>query len=326
LKDYSQKTVWKGKPPKQGTPERAAYETAKAAYFAKVAKTTPTIGKSVAVAGKKSIPANELIMVEDNPNETDAERVLRISDRFDTLNTYGTAVTNGKCRSLIVSGAPGVGKTHTLERILDHAKEYKGIRYKAISGALTGIELYKCLEDYKGPKDVVMLDDADGIFMDENALSIMKGALDTKPVRNISWMSAGYQLKDTPDTFQYEGSMIFITNLPFMQYIDKGHNRFAMHMSALVNRAVYLDLQLHTNRDLIAWITNLTRKTGLLIQHDLSKEQQEYILDFMQKNRDNFTSLSIRTALKLANHFKLVPQAKFESSAAHLFLRGAAAV
>ena len=44
--------------------------------------------------------------------ETDAEIIERLRERFEVLEDMTRAVKRGKVRALIVSGAPGVGKSH----------------------------------------------------------------------------------------------------------------------------------------------------------------------------------------------------------------------
>ena len=51
--------------------------------------------------------------------ESDAEIVERIRERFDMLKDMTKAVKKGSVRAMIVSGPPGVGKSHGVEEVLD---------------------------------------------------------------------------------------------------------------------------------------------------------------------------------------------------------------
>lgn len=312
----------RGKPPIKNPAKMKVYLEKKAVFEAW--KTTqeekPT---KPSKASESSEEAIEVILPPET-EETDAERVLRIAQRFDIMWKYIQAVANGACRSLIISGAPGVGKSHMIEQILGPKKEAALINYRVISGACTGIKLYEAM--YKGRDEdfVLVIDDADGIFLDNNGVSILKAGLDTKKVRNISWLSNSSQLHGTPETFEYKGRMIFITNLKFDQY--KKDSKLGTHMRAFQDRCTYLDLCLHTKRDIMAWVIRLVSKNHILVQHDLSHEQETEVLDWMKKHRDSFDSLSIRTAEKIAKHYKLFYDEKigpesWQTSAMQLFFR-----
>lgn len=240
---------------------------------------------------------------------TDEQVVNEISDRFDILGkiTKGTAM--GAIRSCIIAGAGGVGKTYTVENILDAAKESHGITVKIVRGKITPINLYMLLYENRASNAVVVLDDADGIFAEEDGVNLLKAALDTSAVRQISWMSQSAALtgNDIPDTFQYEGSMIFISNMNFQAIIDAGKMKIAPHLQALLTRTLYLDLKLHTPRELTLWIQHSVRKYGILIQEGLSVDAQEEVLSYMKENRDKLRSLSLRTVKQLAGFVKMDP-------------------
>ena len=51
--------------------------------------------------------------------ETDDEVIERIRERFDMLKDMTKAVKKGAVRAMIVSGPPGVGKSHGVEEVLE---------------------------------------------------------------------------------------------------------------------------------------------------------------------------------------------------------------
>lgn len=285
----------KGRPPKDPT-KLAKYLELKAKEQA---------GKVTAIDLNKSL-------VYAETNETDDDRVLRIQSQFDIMETCARGATTGAVRSLIVSGAGGVGKTHSIERILEYAREQDGTKSEVVHGVITPVNLYKLLYRNRHANNVVVLDDADSIFEEDTALSILKAALDSNPKRKISWLAQGKSLMgktgegDTPTDFIYEGTMIFITNLDFQKFVDANKGRHVPHMQALMTRAIYLDLKLHTVKDLTAWIRFIVNKAHILEADGLSKAQQQEILDYIQENQNNLRNLSIRTALKLASFVKMV--------------------
>lgn len=263
-----------------------------AAYMAQVA------------AWEASVLAPPIIHA-DNPNETEEDIVLRISDMFDVFHKYAKGAVNGNVRSLVVSGAGGVGKSYMIENTLEYAKENNGIKYELVKGVLSPVNLYKLLFRNRDNKSIIVLDDADSIFADEQALSLLKNALDSSVSRKICWLAESKALSEhsIPNWFMYEGSMIFITNRDFDAEVDGG-GRYAPHMQALMTRALYLDLKLHTARDLSAWIRYIVSKNHILVQDGLSYAQEQEVLDFISENKNKLRHLSIRTALKLSSMVK----------------------
>lgn len=251
----------------------------------------------------------ELSHYVDDPNETDEEVISKIGQRFEMLNKIARGACEGAVRSLIVSGAGGVGKTHTIEQIVEHYIEEENIQAELVSGVISPIHLYMLLYRNRTKNCVVVLDDADNIFWNEDALSILKAALDSSPKRKISWLSQSAALNenDVPQTFYYEGSMIFITNINFQAIVDGGKGKLAPHLQALMTRALYLDLKLHTARDVGLWIDYIITTNNILVQDGLTPNQQEEVLEFIAENRHRLRNLSIRTALKLAYFVKMSP-------------------
>jgi replication-associated recombination protein RarA len=55
---------------------------------------------------------------KDLSNETDEEILDRLRARFEILDDMTRAVKSGKVRAMIVTGPPGVGKSHGVETVL----------------------------------------------------------------------------------------------------------------------------------------------------------------------------------------------------------------
>lgn len=282
----------------------------------------PPVDPAKRAAYEAKLNAATAVTVVPTVYETDEQVVDRISDRFDILEKITGGAAVGAIRSVIISGAGGVGKTYTVERKLADAKEHKGIQVEVVRGVLTPINLYMLLYRNRAKNAVTVLDDADGIFFNEDALTILKAALDTSAVRNVSWMSqsAALAAEDIPPTFQYEGSMIFVTNLNFQAIIENGKSKITPHIQALLTRTLYLDLKLHSARELTLWIDHSVRKNHILVQDGLTYEQEAAVLDYMKENRDKLRSLSIRTALQLASFVKMDPD-KWRATANVLMLK-----
>lgn len=255
-------------------------------------------------------------------DETPAERVARIAERFTVMYRLTQGAIAGAVRSLIISGAPGTGKSYTIEHLLSSAKDQDRIKYLSIRGTITGINLYKILFRYSGKNDIILLDDADGVYEDEDTMNLMKAALDTTRTRTLSWYSEAATLKqeDIPTSFVYEGSMLFITNKDFQGMIDADSNKMVPHLQALMSRSLYLDLKLHHPDDLIAWIENMVTQNHILVQHGLDRDQEQEALVWLREHYGQVRELSIRTAMKVGT-FMLTNPREWESYARVTLLR-----
>jgi hypothetical protein len=98
-----------------------------------------------------------------------------------------------------------------------------------------------------------------------------------------------------PRSFDFNGSVIFISNYDFDAMIDRGH-KLAPHLQALVSRAHYVDLAMKSRRDYLVRIRQVIRQ-GLL--NDLSFEARSDVITFIEQNHEKLRELSLRMALKI---------------------------
>ena len=134
------------------------------------------------------------------------------------------ATKKGDVKAMIVSGPPGVGKSHGVEKVLgkhdliaDIAGDNSLRKYEVVKGAMSAIGLYCKLFNYADKENVLVFDDCDSVFSDELSLNILKAALDSKKSRRICWNTDSFKLRNegVPDSFEFKGSAIFITNIKF---------------------------------------------------------------------------------------------------------------
>jgi hypothetical protein len=246
-----------------------------------------------------------------------------IRERFAVLEVLADGVASGNIRSLIVAGAPGVGKTFTLEQKLEKAKRDRKVKdVVSIKGSISAIGLYLALWENRKSGNVLILDDIDTIFGDEEAMNILKGALDTSKKRTISWQKASTFLRDNdvPNQFDYEGQVVFITNTDPDAVIAKG-SKMSPHMNALVSRSVFLDLCIHDPRAIMIRVKQVMAETPLAKDLGLTLTQSAEILGWMESNVAALRSLSIRTVIQLASFVKTQP-AGWQSLANCTMLKG----
>lgn len=271
-------------------------------------------------AGKRGRPSNAerdaLAKARLVTNETPQERVARIGERFNVMYKLAKGSVSGTLRSLIVSGAPGTGKSHTIIHLLEQAKDRGDINFHKISGTITPVNLYKTLWRHRGKNDIVLLDDTDSVYDEEESMNLLKAALDTGDRRVLSYLSESNALKseEIDQEFEYTGSMIFITNRDLFTEIEIGRSRLIPHYKAMIDRSVYLDLKLHATEDIIAWVSYMTLKNHILVQRGLSREQELECVKWVQTHVDKLLTLSIRTMMRVGD-FMLTNPAEWESFA-----------
>lgn len=262
------------------------------------------------VSGEEFVDAPGVADVTHN-EQTDEERMAEIAERFEILHEMTKAATNGDIRAMIVSGPPGVGKSFGVEAEIEKATlldQIAGRRLRAevVKGSATPIGLYQTLYKYSDPNCVVVFDDCDSILLDDVSLNLLKGALDSGKKRKISWLADSRILRSEgiPDSFEFKGSVIFITNLKFDKMKSQ---KLRDHLDALQSRCHYLDLTLDTMRDKILRIKQIARSGELFADLELNEAAQDEIIGFMDENKNKLREMSLRQAIKIAQLYKSFP-------------------
>ena len=244
--------------------------------------------------------------------ETDEQAMDRIKERFGVLDEMSKACIQGDIRAMIVSGPPGVGKSHGVTLQMEKASMFDKIsgkrpRFEIVKGAMSGIGLFATLYKYSDSKNVLVFDDCD-VWEDQDALNVLKGALDSGKTRRISWNKDSRILREEgiPNTFNFNGSVIFITNLNFN---DRRSAKIKAHLEALQSRCHYLDLTINSDRDKMLRIKQVHRDAdgGLFADYDFTQEQSDEVMAFMWDNHNKLREVSLRMALKVADLVKISP-------------------
>jgi len=254
---------------------------------------------------KLHVNPTDIQVVGKNDDKSDAVISQEIENRFNVMETLVDGVIDRNIKSMIISGAPGIGKSFTVDEKLQAAQKAGKCRVNQLTGSCTPIGLYLQLWNHQNAGDVLILDDIDSIFNDIESLNLLKGALDTGRTRQISWMSASSYLREegADNTFEFKGTVVFITNMNFDLMIEKA-SKMSPHFAALVNRCVYLDLGIHSTREIMVRINQVIRNTNILNDLGVSKSHTDEIMKWMVEHKDSLRSLSIRTILQLASFIK----------------------
>lgn len=237
--------------------------------------------------------------------ETIEQIRVKLTERFAALDTMAVATLEGHNKSLIISGPAGLGKSYgVMLRAEEH--ENDGRKIAVVKGFVRPTGLYKVLFEHKEKGDVVIFDDADSVFTDDIALNLLKGACDMTKKRTLSWRAETKMETDDgeqlPTQFEFNGSIIFITNVDFDYCINKGNTR-AQHFQAMISRSIYLDLMMKTTRDYMVRIEQVA--PAMFKAENVSEQDGEAVLKFINANHAQLRELSLRMVLKLINLIRI---------------------
>ena len=264
--------------------------------------------------------------VKDNPNETDNQIIERMRERFSILDDMTQASIDGVVRGMVVTGPPGVGKSFGVEQVLEKNSLFdvlanNKLRFEVIKGASSAIGLYKVLYNNADKNSVLVLDDCDTVLYDETSLNLLKAALDSCKKRKLSWNtdSALLRREGIPDTFEFQGSVIFITNLKF----DNVRGKIKDHLAAIMSRCHYLDLTMDTMREKVLRCKQIVAD-GMLNEYQFTQEEQDDLMNFMFENKEKMREISLRMVTKLADLKKSFGDEKWKRTAEVTCMRRAA--
>ena len=244
---------------------------------------------------------------------TDDEIMERLRTRFNILDDMTRAVKKGDVRAMIVTGPPGVGKSFGVEKVLskhdvfaDVAQNEKLKKYEVVKGAMSAIGLYSKLYEYSDKKSILVFDDCDSVLLDDLSLNILKAALDSSKKRMIHWNTDSRLLRSegVPNSFEFKGGAIFITNIKFDNVRSK---KLRDHLEALESRCHYLDLTIDTEREKLLRIRQVVSECGMLDDYEFSDLEKEVLIDFIDDNKKKLRELSLRTVLKIADLKRSMP-------------------
>lgn len=192
-------------------------------YFAKVGS------KTIKSYSKKYVEKRLASMVGDIEQAivvaTEKQNRYGINERFSFVEKLVNMVASGVQPSAVITGEGGLGKTYTVTKTLE-ANGYKDISdladfqvgtiintrkcFTMVKGYSTAKGLYRTL--FENNKSIIVFDDCDAVLKDPVALNLLKGALDSYGKRIISW-NADMRDDDLPRSFNFEGRVIFISNM-----------------------------------------------------------------------------------------------------------------
>tara|TARA_Y100000389_G_scaffold180109_1_gene194699 strand:- start:183 stop:1541 length:1359 start_codon:yes stop_codon:yes gene_type:complete len=248
---------------------------------------------------------NEAVTLEEPTavkanEETLEDKVKFLDETLTDIYDIARKVAAGAFNSLMISGRAGTGKTFSVEKALKDEGLTADDDYIIVSGAVSTIMMFKKMFQYRNK--VLVFDDCDAVFRDENGRNILKAALDTKKIRRISYLKKSglvFDPKDfemdpegefnmiengmVPAYFDFAGRVIFISNLAKDKADPDG---------AIRSRSILIDV----NPDDVTLMERIKTLLPYLEPKDMPMKDKEEIYEFMKKAND----VSMRTFVKAA--------------------------
>lgn len=207
-----------------------------------------------------------------------------INQKFDFLSHLTRMVINQTSVSLIITGEGGLGKTYTVMKELLKKRQVKNEDYHVVKGFSTAKGLFKTLFEQNGK--LIIFDDCDEVLENVIAKNILKGALDSYATREISWISTSMVDDGLPQTFEFTGRVIFISN--------KDQSSIEQ---AILSRSMCIDLTMSNEDKLVRmeWIANNSK--DFMVSH--KKEDVLAALTLIKENINDIREFSLRSLEKV---------------------------
>jgi len=191
--------------------------------------------------------------------------------------------------SLVVTGGPGNGKSHTIIKTIQENGLIESDNYVVFKGYSTARGLYNTLYDHNGK--LIVFDDCDSVLEDKTSLNLLKSALDSYDKRTISWMAKLGKSDEYPNQFDFTGRIIFISNKDKQDMDD-----------AILSRSLSVDLSMTGDEKIQRMVHVLP---GILPELDMKVKQDA--LDFLRENKDN-DSVNLRSLIMVSKIRKEFPR------------------
>ena len=220
-----------------------------------------------------------------------------INTRFSFVEKLVNMVASGVQPSAVITGEGGLGKTYTVVKTLE-SNGFKDISdlaefqvgslintrkcFTMVKGFSTAKGLYRTL--FENNKSIIVFDDCDAVLKDPVALNLLKGALDSYGKRVISW-NADLRDEDLPRSFNFEGRVIFISNMT-QDSIDQ----------AIRSRSMLIDLSMSADQK-IDRMEYIAKSESFLPEYEQNIKQDA--LNLIRELKDEAKEISLRTLISV---------------------------
>ena len=257
-----------------------------------------SVGKAYVERRLEEMAGSKLDFVTAEKNREERAEQFGINARFGFVEKLVSMVATGVQPSAVITGEGGLGKTYTVTKTLE-TNGYSDISdlaefqvgtvlnarkcFTTVKGYSTAKGLYRTL--FENNKSVIVFDDCDAILKDPVALNILKSALDSYGKRIISW-NADMRDDDLPRSFNFEGRVIFISNMT-QDKIDQ----------AIRSRSMMIDLSMTADQK-IDRMEYIAKSDEFMPEYD--EEVKMDALGLIRELRNEAKEISLRTLIAVS--------------------------
>ena len=155
--------------------------------------------------------------------------------------------------------------------------------YIFVKGYSTAKALYRIL--FENRDKICIFDDCDSIQKDANAVNLIKAAADSYDERWVSWYSEN-PFSDLPQSFRFEGQIIFISNLSY-HHVDQ----------AIRSRSMCVDLSMTVDQK-VERMAKIVESAEFM--PNLPIEHKRDALEFLKEKRFVVRDLTLRSLISVA--------------------------
>jgi len=245
--------------------------------------------------------------------------VQDVIKRFMTVHAISSIYVTGNSaqKGLIISGDAGTGKSHYVQEAFVDTETTERVDYNK-SRSFTAPAFYAKLWFNRNQGDVVVFDDCNLAGLTGNdfksVVDMLKGATEmTKGERIIGWERASqnnlFKEHNIPSSFDFQGSIIWITNYNF----DQLQKKFGPHWEAIQSRFIQVPIYLNGQEKLM-YTLYLLEEIDMLGKNCQTKEggYTQDIIDatckYLRDNFKNITNVTPRVAAKIADTMEQFPE------------------
>ena len=191
-------------------------------------------------------------------------------------------------KSIFVAGSGGLGKSYTVQQILESEEFVEDRDYVYVKGHVSPYALFQLLQEHCTLP--IIFDDCDGILKDSTSLEILKAVIDSYSNRKVKWLTSAGVRERVSRVFEFTGSVIFLSNLPF----DKVPQ-------PIVSRTIMVDVSMTAQEkmDRMRYIVKTMPEMD-----GFSSEEIEELLNVLDRYKLLMADFNLRSLVKAATMYR----------------------
>ena len=191
-------------------------------------------------------------------------------------------------KSIFVAGSGGLGKSYTVQQILESEEFVEDKDYVYVKGHVSPYALFQLLQEHCTLPFI--FDDCDGILKDSTSLEILKAVIDSYSNRKVKWLTSAGVRERVSRVFEFTGSVIFLSNLPF----DKVPQ-------PIVSRTIMVDVSMTAQEkmDRMRYIVKTMPEMD-----GFSPEEIEELLNVLDRYKLLMADFNLRSLVKAATMYR----------------------